>query len=157
MKCPFCDNIEDRVMDSREVGESAIIRRRRECLKCGKRFTTYERIEKIPYVVVKKDGRREPFDRNKMVGGLLKACAKRPIEIAIIERIVDDVESDLHNNLSKEISASMLGEIVMKNLWQLDKVAYLRFTSVHRHYENIDDFIKEAGQIKARGTENTLG
>ncbi|MDI6781464.1 MAG: transcriptional regulator NrdR [bacterium] len=150
MKCPFCEHIEDRVMDSREIGEYAIIRRRRECLQCNKRFTTYERIEKIPYIVIKKDGRREPFDRNKMVGGILKACAKRPVGIEIIEKIVDDVENDLQSNPSKEIDAAMLGEIVMKNLWQLDKVAYLRFVSVHRHYENIADFIKEANQIQTR-------
>jgi transcriptional repressor NrdR len=154
MRCPFCEHVEDKVIDSREVGEGSIIRRRRECLRCGRRFTTYEKIEKIPYIVIKKDGRREPFDRNKMIGGILKACAKRPVQIEVIENIVDNVESDLQNNPTKEIETKKLGEVVMKNLWQLDKVAYLRFVSVHCHFESIDDFIREANKIKEKEKEN---
>ncbi len=143
MKCPFCGNIEDRVIDSRTSKEGDAIRRRRECLACRKRFTSYERVEDILPLVVKKDGRREPFERNKILTGLKKACEKRPIAIDTLEGIVDSIEKKLISIGVKEIPSSWIGEDVMENLKRLDKVAYVRFASVYRQFKDIDELMKE--------------
>jgi transcriptional repressor NrdR len=143
MKCPFCGHLEDRVVDSREakVGES--IRRRRECAKCGRRFTTYERIDEIPYMVVKKDGRREKFDRQKVLTGLLKACERRPISASKLEEIVDGAESYVAESPARECPTSELGEWVMSELKKLDKVAYVRFASVYLDFKDVKEFMDE--------------
>jgi len=143
MRCPFCGNLEDRVIDSRTSKEGDAIRRRRECLACRKRFTSYERVEDILPLVVKKDGRREPFERNKILTGLRKACEKRPIAIDTLEKIVDSIEKKLINIGVKEIPSSWIGEDVMENLKRLDKVAYVRFASVYRQFKDIDELMKE--------------
>lgn len=143
MRCPYCHNPETSVLDSRDSEDLATIRRRRECLRCQKRFTTYERIENIDLVVIKKDGRRESFDRNKLLGGVLKACEKRPISRELIESIVDKVELELRNLDSTEIPSQKIGELVMRKLRALDKVAYIRFASVYRQFADIESFEKE--------------
>lgn len=143
MKCPYCHNPETSVLDSRDSEDLATIRRRRECLRCQKRFTTYERIENIDLVVIKKDGRRESFDRNKLLGGVLKACEKRPIGRELIESIVDKIELELRNLDSTEIPSQKIGELVMRKLRSLDKVAYIRFASVYRQFADIESFEKE--------------
>ena len=132
MLCPFCAHMEDKVIDSRESKEGNNIRRRRECLACQKRFTTYERIEEIPFMVVKKDGRRERFDRQKILNGLLKACEKRPIPIPKLAELVDQVENEMMNEPERELSSTAIGEILMSKLKELDKIAYVRFASVYR-------------------------
>src|SRR6266508_374609 len=132
MKCPFCGAVDDRVVDSRESREGEVIRRRRECVSCGRRFTSYETIEEIPYVVVKKDGRREAFDRKKLRGGLVKACEKRPVSAAKLDAIVDEIETRLHDTEEREMATSQIGSLVMERLRELDKVAYVRFASVYR-------------------------
>jgi len=143
MKCPFCNHLGDKVVDSRESKEGEVIRRRRECLECGKRFTSYERIDEIPYMVVKKDGSRERFDRQKLVGGLLKACEKRPVSVAALEGVADRIESVLQERPDKEMTTNEVGAIVMDELKQLDKVAYVRFASVYRHFRDIGEFMSE--------------
>ena len=143
MKCPFCAHLGDKVVDSRESKEGEVIRRRRECLGCGKRFTSYERIDEIPYMVVKKDGTRERFDRQKLIGGLLKACEKRPVTVAALEAIADRVEGALQDRPEKEISTADIGAFVMEELKTLDKVAYVRFASVYRHFRDIGEFMTE--------------
>ena len=143
MKCPFCARLGDKVVDSRESKEGEVIRRRRECLECGKRFTSYERIDEIPYMVVKKDGTRERFDRQKLIGGLLKACEKRPVTVAALEAIADRVEGALQDRPEKEISTADIGAFVMEELKTLDKVAYVRFASVYRHFRDIGEFMTE--------------
>ncbi len=143
MKCPFCAHLGDKVVDSRESKEGEVIRRRRECLECGKRFTSYERIDEIPYMVVKKDGTRERFDRQKLIGGLLKACEKRPVTVAALEAIADRVEGALQDRPEKEISTADIGAFVMAELKTLDKVAYVRFASVYRHFRDIGEFMTE--------------
>lgn len=143
MKCPECGNEEDKVVDSRESAEGDKVRRRRECLKCGARFTTYEYVEKTPLLVVKKDGRREPFERNKLLGGVVKACEKRPIGIERIEALVDDVERSIARSADKEISSKDIGELVMKRLHELDQIAYVRFASVYRQFRDINQFMNE--------------
>ena len=143
MKCPFCAHLGDKVVDSREGKEGEVIRRRRECLECGKRFTSYERIDEIPYMVVKKDGKRERFDRQKLIGGLLKACEKRPVTVAALEAIADRVEGALQDRPEKEISTADVGAFVMEELKTLDKVAYVRFASVYRHFRDIGEFMTE--------------
>ena len=143
MKCPFCGFENDKVVDSRESKEADSIRRRRECLKCGKRFTTYERIDEIPYMVVKKDGTRERFDRQKLVNGLLKACEKRPVSLKSVEAIADRVESTLQDRPEREIGTVEIGAFVMEELKKLDKVAYVRFASVYRHFRDIGEFMDE--------------
>ena len=143
MKCPFCGHLGDKVVDSRESKEGEVIRRRRECLECGKRFTSYERIDEIPYMVVKKDGSRERFDRQKLIGGLLKACEKRPVSVSALERVADRVESALQDRLEKEITTEEIGAFVMNELRRLDKVAYVRFASVYRHFRDINEFMTE--------------
>ena len=143
MKCPFCNHLSDKVVDSREGKEGQVIRRRRECLGCGRRFTSYERIDEIPYMVVKKDGNRERFDRQKVMAGLLKACEKRPVSAAMLEAIVDRVEAALQEQSEKEIAAAEVGGFVMRELKELDKVAYVRFASVYRHFRDIGEFMTE--------------
>jgi transcriptional repressor NrdR len=141
MKCPYCAHLGDKVVDSRESKEGEVIRRRRECLDCGKRFTSYERIDEIPYMVVKKDGTRERFSREKLIGGLLKACEKRPIPLKKLEAIVDQAESVLNEREDREISTQEIGAFVMERLRELDQVAYVRFASVYRRFEDIDAFM----------------
>ena len=143
MKCPFCGNLEDKVIDSRTSKEGDAIRRRRECLKCGKRFTSYERVEDIVPMVVKKDGRREPFDRPKILRGLEKACEKRPVSVELLEGVVDSIEKKLINLGVKEIQSTWVGEEVMSSLRELDKVAYVRFASVYRQFKDISELMNE--------------
>ncbi len=151
MKCPFCGNIEDKVIDSRASTEGDTIRRRRECLKCQKRFTTYERLEEIPFRVIKKDGRREPFDRKKLLAGILKACEKRPIPMERIEAMVDEIERTLQRNYEKEVSSTDIGELVMRQLHKLDEVAYVRFASVYRQFKDINQFMSELSTLLKEG------
>ncbi len=143
MRCPFCNNNKDKVLDSREKGDGLVVRRRRECLVCNKRFTTYERIEEIPYMVVKKDKRREPFDRRKILAGLVKACEKRPVSMEMLEQIVDDIEQEITDRVGKEIKGSEIGEKVIKKLFELDEIAYVRFASVYRQFKDINQFMNE--------------
>ncbi len=140
MKCPFCNSLENKVIDSRESKKGISIRRRRECLACKRRFTTYEKIEEIPYMVVKKDGSRQPFDSQKLLRGMMKACEKRPIQISQLEEIVEEIESKLQERPEKEIGTSEIGEFVMERLKSLDKVAYVRFASVYREFKDVSDF-----------------
>ncbi len=142
MKCPFCDHLSDKVVDSRESKEGDVIRRRRQCLGCQRRFTSYERIDQIPYMVVKKDGRRERFDRQKVLNGLLRACEKRPVSVTQLENIVDAVEQKLHESASKEVAANHVGEFVMLELKGLDQVAYVRFASVYRDFKDAHEFME---------------
>lgn len=141
MKCPFCAHFDDKVVDSRTIKDGELIRRRRECLSCTKRFTTYERIEEIPLMVVKKDGRREAFDRSKIVIGVLKACEKRPIGVEEIEDVVDRIEKGINSSAEKEVSASKIGAMIMEELKELDEVAYVRFASVYRQFKDINEFM----------------
>ena len=143
MKCPFCAHLGDKVVDSRESREGEVIRRRRECLGCGKRFTSYERIDEIPYMVVKKDGSRERFERQKLIAGLLKACEKRPVSVAALEGVADRVEGTLQDRPEKEMATAEIGSFVMQELKKLDKVAYVRFASVYRHFRDIGEFMTE--------------
>jgi transcriptional repressor NrdR len=147
MKCPYCANLGDKVVDSRESREGEVIRRRRECLNCGRRFTSYERIDEIPYMVVKKDGRRERFDRQKLVNGLLKACEKRPVRVPALEAIADRVEASLQDKPEREISAEEIGAYVMKELRHLDQVAFVRFASVYRNFRDLDEFKHELNEL----------
>jgi transcriptional repressor NrdR len=147
MKCPFCAHLGDKVVDSRESKEGEVIRRRRECLECGKRFTSYERIDEIPYMVVKKDGTRERFDRSKLVAGLLKACEKRPVSLTAVESVANRVEATLQERPDKEIPTADIGAFVMEELKKLDKVAFVRFASVYRHFRDINEFADELKQL----------
>jgi transcriptional repressor NrdR len=141
LKCPFCAHIEDKVVDSRESKEGDVIRRRRECLGCGRRFTSYERIDQIPHLVVKKDGRRERFDREKVMAGLLKACEKRPVATKALEQIADRVEAMVQESPDREVPAAQIGEVLMESLKELDKVAFVRFASVYREFKDVDQFM----------------
>jgi transcriptional repressor NrdR len=141
MKCPYCGHLEDKVVDSRESKEGEVIRRRRECLGCGKRFTSYERIDQIPHMVVKKDGRREPFDREKVMAGLRKACEKRPIPTKTLETIVDRVEAMVQESPDREVPTGAVGEFLMERLRELDRVAFVRFASVYRDFKDVDQFM----------------
>ena len=143
MKCPFCGYSESRVIDSRPTDEGERIRRRRECLKCSKRFTTYEIIENVPIVVIKKDKSRETFDRNKLLSGLLRACEKRPVSIDTLERIVDEIETLLQNSLDREVSSQRIGTYAMEKLKTVDEVAYVRFASVYRQFSDVNTFMEE--------------
>lgn len=147
MKCPFCGHPEDKVIDSRESKEGELIRRRRECLKCVRRFTTYERIDEIPYMVVKKDGRREKFDRQKVMTGLLKASEKRPISMGKLAEIIDEVETRLAETADREMSTTAIGELLMQRLRSLDKIAYVRFASVYRDFQDVEAFLAEVSQL----------
>lgn len=147
MKCPYCTHLGDKVVDSRESKEGDVIRRRRECLECGRRFTSYERIDEIPYMVVKKDGRRERFERQKLVAGLLKACEKRPVRVSALDDVADAVEAALQDKAEREMSTEEIGAHVMEALRQLDKVAYVRFASVYRNFRDIDEFKHELNDL----------
>jgi transcriptional repressor NrdR len=143
MKCPFCDFMDNKVIDSRLSKDGDVIRRRRECIDCGRRFTTYERVEEMLPLVVKKDGRREPFDRNKILTGIKKACEKRPISITVIEKMVDSIEASFTDVGEREVKSTDIGEKVMENLHRLDEVAYVRFASVYRSFRDINEFMSE--------------
>ena len=143
MKCPFCNHLHDKVVDSRESKEGEAIRRRRECLACERRFTTYERIDEVPYMVIKKDGRREKFDRQKVLSGLLKACEKRPVSMSRLSELVNRVESKVIDSSDREIPTTEIGEILMEGLSELDKIAYVRFASVYRDFQDEQAFFNE--------------
>lgn len=147
MKCPYCSYEESKVIDSRPVEEGNSIRRRRECLKCGERFTTYEKIESISLIVVKKDGTREPFDREKLLAGLLRACQKRPVSVEQLEVLVDEVEASLSNSLDREVTSHHIGELVMNRLKAIDEVSYVRFASVYRQFKDINTFMEELKKL----------
>lgn len=151
MKCPYCDYFESKVIDSRPTDEGQAIRRRRECINCNKRFTTYEKIEEIPIIIVKKDGNRQAYDRNKLLNGILKSCEKRPVSISTIEQIVDDIEKNLSNSLEKEITSVVIGEMVMNKLKNVDEVAYVRFASVYRQFKDVNSFMEELKKILDEG------
>ncbi len=147
MKCPYCSFEEDKVIDSRPTDEGATIRRRRECLSCHKRYTTYEKVESLPIMVVKKDGSRQPYDREKVRKGILRACEKRSISIDQIESILDSIEAQISNSLEREVTSSMIGELVMDKLRDLDEVAYVRFASVYRQFKDINTFMNELNKL----------
>jgi transcriptional repressor NrdR len=147
MKCPYCNHNETKVLDSRPTEDNTSIRRRRECLKCIKRFTTYEKVEDIPVYVVKKDGTREPFNKRKIFSGILKSCEKRPVSIVEIESITDDIEKQVFNTMQQEVSSQFIGELIMNKLKKLDDVAYVRFASVYRQFKDINTFMDELQKI----------
>jgi transcriptional repressor NrdR len=147
MKCPYCGHAESKVIDSRPTDEGIRIRRRRECLKCAKRFTTYEVIETVPVVVVKKDKSRETFDRNKLLNGLLRACEKRPVSLDTLEHIADEIENMLQNSLEREVPSSLIGKYAMEKLRDIDEVAYVRFASVYRQFKDINTFMDELNRM----------
>jgi transcriptional repressor NrdR len=147
VKCPYCGHLGDKVVDSRESKEGEVIRRRRECLECGRRFTSYERIDEIPYMVVKKDGSRERFERQKLIAGLLKACEKRPVSVAALEKVADRIEATLQERPEKEIATAEIGQLVMAALKELDEVAYVRFASVYRNFRDISEFRKQLEEL----------
>lgn len=149
MRCPFCGHVEDRVVDSRELGEGTQVRRRRECLGCGKRFTTYERIEESPALVIKRDGRREPYSRAKVLAGLVRACEKRPVTLADMEAMADKVDELINRKNSREISSWEIGELLMQELRQKDQVAYVRFASVYRRFEDLEEFHRELESLRS--------
>ena len=149
MKCPFCSFEESKVIDSRPTDEGQRIRRRRECLSCGKRFTTYEIIESLPIIVIKKDKSRETFNRDKLMTGLLRACEKRPVPLETLERIVDEIETLLQNSLDREVPSTLIGTYAMDKLKKVDEVAYVRFASVYREFKDINTFMDELNKIKA--------
>ena len=153
MKCPFCDNQDTKVIDSRHTEEGHAIRRRRECDKCNKRFTTYEKVEEMILMVVKKDGSREAFDRSKIMNGIIKACEKRPVALADIERVVDDIERGLNNMMEKEVQSSFIGELIMEELKNLDEVAYVRFASVYRQFTDVNTFVKEIEKLLGKSNK----
>lgn len=147
MKCPYCGFLESKVVDSRPTDEGGSIRRRRECTHCGKRFTTYETIEQLPIIVVKRDRTRQAYDRNKLMNGLLRACEKRPVSFTALEKLVDEVENILYNSLDREITSEKIGELVMGKLKKLDDVAYVRFASVYRQFKDINTFMEELNKL----------
>ncbi|MDD5932242.1 MAG: transcriptional regulator NrdR [Oscillospiraceae bacterium] len=149
MKCPYCGYSESKVIDSRPADENASIRRRRECLSCARRFTTYETVESLPMVVVKKDGSRQSFDKGKVLGGMIRACEKRPVPLAELEKIASEIEQDLQNSMEREIRTEIIGEKVMERLRSVDQVAYVRFASVYRQFQDIDSFMTELSKLLA--------
>ncbi len=151
MKCPFCSYEESKVIDSRPTDEGERTRRRRECLKCGKRFTTYEVMEHLPIIVIKKDKSREVFDRQKLITGLLRASEKRPVSIETLEKLVDEIEANLQNSLDREVSSDKIGELVMEKLKDIDEVAYVRFASVYRQFKDINTFMEELNSLLKKG------
>jgi transcriptional repressor NrdR len=153
MRCPFCENLDTRVIDSRPTEEGHAIRRRRECDNCNKRFTTYEKVEEMIFMVIKKDGSREAFDRNKVMNGIIKACEKRPVPIADIEKIVDDIERGLNNMMEKEVESKLIGEVIMEHLKDLDEVAYVRFASVYRQFKDVNTFVAEIEKLLGKGKD----
>lgn len=150
MRCPYCGLSDSRVLDSRPAVEGHAIRRRRECAGCAKRFTTYERVEELPLQVVKKDGRRESFDRQKLLQGLLKACQKRPVSIEEIEAVVESIERELRSTMETEVKSNYIGELVMRNMRRLDEVAYVRFASVYREFKDAESFMEELKDILSK-------
>ena len=150
MKCPFCGYEESKVIDSRPTDEGERIRRRRECLKCAKRFTTYEMIESLPIIVIKKDGSRETFDRQKLLTGMLRACEKRPVSIEMLDRAISDIETVSQNSLDREVSSDKIGELVMEKLKEIDEVAYVRFASVYRQFKDINTFMDELNKLLSK-------
>ena len=149
MRCPFCSFNESKVIDSRPAEEGTTIRRRRECLSCGKRFTTYEIVERLPLLVIKRDGSRQAFDRMKLIGGMIKACEKRPVHVSDLEIIADEIEQELQGSLDREVSSEHIGELVMNRLKDLDQVAYVRFASVYRQFKDISTFLEELNKLLA--------
>lgn len=147
MRCPYCESPDTKVIDSRPTEEGHAIRRRRGCEKCGKRFTTYEKVEESIIMIIKKDGRREAFDRNKVMNGIIKACEKRPVPMAEIERVVAEIERGLNNLMEKEVESTFIGELIMEQLKKLDEVAYVRFASVYRQFTDVNTFIKEIEKL----------
>ena len=147
MKCPFCGHPESKVIDTRPTDEGERIRRRRECLSCLKRFTTYEIVETLPIIVVKKDKSREPFERNKLFNGLLRACEKRPVSLEALEKIVDEIEAELLNSLEREVTSLRIGELAMEKLKQVDEIAYVRFASVYRQFADVNSFMEEITRL----------
>ena len=149
MRCPFCSFTESKVIDSSPAAEGTTIRRRRECLSCGKRFTTYEIVERLPLLVIKRDGSRQAFDRMKLIGGMIKACEKRPVHVSDLENIADEIEQELQGSLDREVSSEHIGELVMNRLKDLDQVAYVRFASVYRQFKDISTFLDELNKLLA--------
>lgn len=147
LKCPFCGSVETKVLDSRPTEDSTSIRRRRECISCLKRFTTYEKVEDIPIFVIKKDGNREPFSKRKILNGILKSCEKRPVSISSIEDLVDEIERQIQSTMNREVSSTYIGEIVMDKLKDLDDVAYVRFASVYKQFKDVNTFLDELNKI----------
>lgn len=147
MKCPFCGHLESKVVDSRPAEEGASIRRRRECLACHKRFTTYETVESLPLMVIKKDGNRQTFDKTKLLNGMIRACEKRPVSYDTLERIADEIEQELQNSLERETNTERIGELVMERLKKVDEVAYVRFASVYRQFKDINTFMSELNKL----------
>lgn len=156
MRCPVCGKDEDKVIDSRSAKGGSVIRRRRECLSCGHRFTTYEATEQTPVYVVKKDGRREPFNREKLLGGILMACKKRPIPMETLETIVNEIETKIHNEFPTEVPSRIIGEMVMDRLQELDEVAYVRFASVYRQFKNVQEFMEESEAVQKRRIQKEI-
>src|SRR5690606_10608024 len=154
MRCPFCSFPETKVVDSRPTEEGQAIRRRRECINCNRRFTTYEKIEEIPLMVVKKDGNRQSFDRNKILNGIIKACEKRPVSMDKIESLVDEIEKNLYNSMEKEVTSTAIGEMVMNKLKDIDHVAYVRFASVYRQFKDLNSFMEELKNLLDENSDN---
>lgn len=153
MRCYYCGNLESKVVDSRSAEDGTAIRRRRECLKCGKRFTTYEKIESIPIVVIKRDKSRQQYDREKLQRGIMNACASRPVSVDTVDKILDDIEAALHNSLEREVSTKKIGEMVMERLHDVDEVSYVRFASVYKKFKDIDSFRKELEELSKQSNK----
>ena len=155
MRCLYCGNLESKVVDSRSTDDGTAIRRRRECLNCGRRFTTYEKIESVPTIVVKKDGSRQPYDREKLQRGIMNACASRPVSIDMVDHMLDEIETTVHNSLEREVSSVKIGEMVMDRLRKIDEVSYVRFASVYKQFKDIDTFKAELEKLvaKSRGDD----
>ena len=153
MKCPYCENEDSKVIDSRHTEDGMAIRRRRECEACGRRFTTYEKVEEMILMVVKKDGSRQAFDRNKLMNGIIRACEKRPVSMDDIEKIVNDIERGLNNMMEKEVGSTFIGELVMERLRELDEVAYVRFASVYRQFTDVNTFVQEVEKLLTQKKE----
>jgi transcriptional repressor NrdR len=151
MKCPFCQNLEDKVLESRETEDGRAVRRRRECLACRGRFTSYERVEEKPLLVIKRDARREQFSREKIRAGISRACEKRPVSAEAVEAMVDEIEREIHREAGREVPSSKIGEMVMEKLQASDKIAYIRFASVYRKFEDLSEFIQEVKEISIGG------
>ncbi|MCQ2544866.1 MAG: transcriptional regulator NrdR [Clostridia bacterium] len=156
MRCPYCENEDSKVIDSRHTEDGKAIRRRRECEQCGRRFTTYEKVEEMILMVIKKDGSRQAFDRNKLLNGIIRACEKRPVSIADMEKIVDDIERGLNNMMEKEIDSNFIGELVMERLKDLDEVAYVRFASVYRQFTDVNTFVQEVERLLTTKKDETF-
>lgn len=154
MKCPYCSSLESKVIDSRPTDDGHVIRRRRECINCNQRFTTYEKIEEIPIIIVKKDGTRESYNRMKVLNGIIRACEKRPVSMEQMERLIDQIETRMHTSMEKEVQSELIGELVMSGLKDLDEVAYVRFASVYRQFKDINTFINELTKLLQEKTNS---